>query len=468
MPTYKLLRVMGHSSSKPEINPQWFFSCSDKDALELIHKEFGPELERVQRAYAIHDYNGSTASTPSPSHILYGAEYDEINRSLVAILTLRWLHNGQYETLVGNQPERTRLTRESFNWARDFVIDKTKNPEDLYALVTAVVINDLGKDPELAHDYCKLTGEDISQENHDMVLLKAVDIRLKGINADLVPCVNRLSPKQRNNLRRGLELGSQFNFGQLAQAEDVPASLATVKAIMDSHSRSLGLHFLEQILDVAGADGHMDWSCAKRLNEPVFSAFRDVFDAVNGIISKGWSLRQGYDLVLVRRDELLRNKAGFRALDVGNDSDRALLRLLCMGRVSDLDTAQLYDETWRDLEEAIKSSLIHALNVDGSVKEPAVQVTYIPALLSQAVNAAGSASRETKQVALRSLLRYLERVMSAKSMPNGGMANGGGVTVIERNVRMVLKNIVQTDEFRKDPTILEKAEIPDITVANTA
>jgi hypothetical protein len=45
---------------------------------------------------------------------------------------------------------------------------------DLYAMVTSIVVNDLGKDPQLAIAYYNKTKEDISDLNHDIILLKAV------------------------------------------------------------------------------------------------------------------------------------------------------------------------------------------------------------------------------------------------------------------------------------------------------
>jgi hypothetical protein len=57
------------------------------------------------------------------------------------------------------------------------------------------------------------------------------------------------------------------------------------------------------------------------------------------------------------------------------------MRLLCMAGIADVEAAKLFDETWDTLDSVTKKSLIHSLNIDGSVAEPAVQPTYMPALL---------------------------------------------------------------------------------------
>ncbi|KAH8748685.1 hypothetical protein F5882DRAFT_489810 [Hyaloscypha sp. PMI_1271] len=434
------------------IHPDSFFTISNKDVLLLLGDEFSEELERLKRAYSIRDRSFTAPSTPSPSRILFGQAFDEVNRTLVSVLALRWLVNGQYETFVSNQPQPVRLTRESFDWMRDLFVHFFRDPDELYALISVVVINDLGKDEELTLDYHDLTGDDISTLNHDMILIKAVD-------AGLVHCLDRLPGDQKQDVVCGLRLGAKFNFGQLAQAENAPACLSS---LMDMRSRphAFELHFLEQLLDIAGAAGHMDWTCAKKLVEPIIQAYRNAYDAATGVIAGNLGLRDGYDLILVRRAQLLQEE-GFRELNVRDPEDRALMRLLCMAGVADVEGAKLFDETWATLEIVTKKSLVHSLNIDGSTMEPAVQPTYMPALLTQAVDVDGPRSRRTKQAYLRSALRYLVRVMTIGVKPDGH------TTVIERNVLGVLKGVVQSPEFRADATILEQATVSESTIAMT-
>ncbi|KAI1454255.1 hypothetical protein F4805DRAFT_329004 [Annulohypoxylon moriforme] len=442
-------------------NPDNLFALPDEELLSLIYDDFKDELGRLMRAYSVGGVDDIRPSSKSPSLILYNRDYDEVNRTLTGLLTLKWIWNRQYDTLVANQAEALRLSRKSFEWMHSFYKESISNasyPDELYALITSIVVNDIGKDDQLAVDYEKETGENIASQNHDMILIKAV-------RAGLVKCLNptdprcRLPQEDRDDIIRGMELGAEFNFGQLAQAENAPACLAGL-ATMRGHARSFRLRFEEQLLDIAGAAGHLDWTCAKKLTQSNFDAYRTVYDVGMGIISKGLSLRAGYDLVLKRRLNLLIEK-GFRSLDLNAEDDRALARLLCMGSVADLRTAELYNRAWTNLEDDVRKSLRKSLNIDGSVAEPAVQVTYIPALITQAVDASGPGGPEVKGRAMRSALRYLCRVMSAPGKPDGP------VSVIERNVLPVLKGVVQSPEFRKNPTILESASIPESLVAKT-
>lgn len=441
---------MSSGSRAFAIDPDSFFTISDEELLHIIRCEFPDELNRLKRAYSIRDQGVTLPPTPSPSRVLYGIDYDEINRTLVGVLALRWLHNGEYETFVGTQPNSVRLKRESFNWMHEYFAKCIRNPADLDALVMSMVVNDLGKDPQLASDYHDKTGEDISDLNHDMILLKAV-------KDGFVQCLDRLSSGYKASIIIGMELGAEFNFGQLAQSENAPACLSTL-AKLRGQERAFELRFMEQLLDISGAAGHMDWTCAKKLIEPIFQAYRNVYDVAEAVIPGTLGLRDGYDIILIRRSEMLRG-GGFRALDIRNPQDRALMRLLCMGGVADLDTAQLYDKVWETLDDSIKGSLVHSLNIDGSITEPAVQPTYMPALLTQGVNAAGPNSRYEKETKLRSILRYCARVMKVVEKPKDN------VIVIERNVLWVVQHLINSPEFLADPNILESVDVPKDEVA---
>ncbi|KAH8746557.1 hypothetical protein F5882DRAFT_371005 [Hyaloscypha sp. PMI_1271] len=434
------------------MSPDSFFAVDDEKLVRLIHDEFPDELNRLTRAYSIRDQDFTPPSTPSPSYILYGKDYDEVNRTLVSVLALRWIYNGQYETFVETQPEHLRLKRESFNWIREIFAKGITSPADFHALITSIVVNDLGKDPQLAADYHDKMGEDISDLNHDMILLKAV-------KDGLVQSLDRLTPEHKANVILGMELGSEFNFGQLAQAENAPFCLS-ILAKMAGKERAFEQRFMEQLLDIAGASGHMDWTCAKKLIEPIFEAYHNVYDVANAVISSVLGWHDGYDLILIRRTEMLHAK-GFRALDIDNPRERALMRLLCMGGVADLETAELYDTVWKDLDDSTKASLIHTLNLDGSVTEPAVQPTYMPALLAQGVDPTRPRSRFEKEASLRAILRYCSRVMRITDKPDGQ------VIVIERNALWVLQHVVLSPEFKADPSVLETTDVPKSVVAMT-
>ncbi|KAJ0300309.1 hypothetical protein Brms1b_012879 [Colletotrichum noveboracense] len=432
------------------IDKEMFFTIDDDELLRQIHGKFSPELDRLKRAYSISNRDVIHLSTPSPSQILYATQYEEVNRTLVSVLSLRWIYRDQYEVFTRTQPNPVMLARPSFNRVRDIFMKRLESSEDLYALLVYIVINDLGKDPQLASDYLCKTGEDIAAMNHDIILLKAVE-------AGLVPSVDRLPRWHKEEIICGIELGAEFNPGQLAQAENAPACLSSLLE-MRGHGREFNFHFMQQLLDIFGAAGHEDWTCAKKFIQPIAEAYQNVYEVAVGIVSGDQGVREAYDVILSRRSEMLHRK-GFSSLHVTQPEDRALMRLLCMGGVSDVERAELFWSAWEILDERTKSSLVHSLNVDGSVAEPAVQPTYFPAMLAQGLGGARVVSRDDQMRRLQSMLRYLSRVMTLTEEQHDQ------VVVIERSVLWVVKDTVQSCAFQEDPTILERTDIPRSAVA---
>jgi hypothetical protein len=448
-----------HGSLHEVIEDGAFWTLPDIDVLRVIKSEFPQELERLKRATFLRNAKAQRPGGPSVAESLYGQDYAEIDRTLVGVLALRWLHNDDYRSFIGTQgPPPIVLKPESFAWLRSLFEKGLKSAEDIYTLIIYMVTNDLGKDPNLATDYAEKVGPDISNVNHDMILYHAVE-------EGMVPALDRLSDQDREYLLLGIKLGSDFNFGQLAQAENAPASLCGLLE-MRNHDRAFEMRFMEQILDLAGAAGHEDWTCAKKMIEPIFQSYRNVYDVAHGIIGRGMPLREGYDIILIRKLELLHRAGYTRDFDVKKPEDRALMRLFCLGNTSSAESADIFYAAFTErISAEIREQLVHGLNVDGSVEEPAVQPTYIPAMLTKALGNTASDSQEEKINAVAAMLRYLARCIivepsSIENLPRG-------VTVIERDVRKITP-VLDSEEFKRDPAVLDQEGIPEDQVANMA
>lgn len=449
-----MTRSTSQSSLRETIRHGLFYSLPVPDLLQQINHAFGWELERLKNAYSMSEpgspprTNGQPwTSKQSPSELLYdGRCYDEVNRTLVGVLALRWIMNDEYDTFVCGQPDDVKLQKDSFDWLRDLFQKGLESPDDLFALVTAMIINDLGKDEKLEEDYFERTGQSVTGMNHDMVLYHAAQ-------EHMIPSLEQLVGSYREDVMLGLELGSELNTGQLAQAENVIGSLEGLVR-MRGRERAFGLKFMEQLLDVAGAAGHSDPSCAKKMIEPVFQGFRTVHGVALDIISGKSTLREGYDRVLEARGKMLEEK-GFRALSVDKPEERALLRLLTMGRTADKQQAELFYETFYSLPFLTKQDLVDGLNVDGYRDGTAILPYYMPAMLSEGLENTRNSSEEVKKHALTSLMRFLARVVGGtKSQP------GLDGVVIERNLKYAQETI-GSEEFRYDPSVLDKLDIPE-------
>ncbi|OQE21028.1 hypothetical protein PENSTE_c012G10266 [Penicillium steckii] len=421
-------------------DPNRLFALPEEDLLRLVYKEFSEDIDRLTRAYSIRE-DWNPPDCPSPSFILYQKNYDEVNRTLVGLLALRWIYLGEYETFVASQPPTLQITRQSFEWLQEIYRRNAADEDTLYVVIMSIVINDLGKDPQLAIDYKELTGDDISQVNHDSIISKACEV-------GLVKSLEKLSPSDREDVECSIHLGATLNFGQLGQGENVPVCLAGLLKLRGK-PRSFEIRFMEQLLDIAGAAGHMDWTCAKTLIEPLFQSHESVYYACRAILSGELDARGGYDLILLRRAKFLQRE-GYRLLDVKNSpNDRALIRLFCMARVTDLEKAKWFEDTWKGIEDTIREGLIRDLNIDGSSGQPAIQPTYMPAFLS----------RIHDEKALTCALNYLSRIVSAVD------DHDRSAVVIERSVLEVMKKYVETGIFDQDPQILERIDIPEAVIA---
>ena len=424
-----------------------FFDADDAKALQMIADAFVPELERLR--------NASTASEPgtgngrvqdsSPSSRLYGKEYDEVNRTLVGILALKWIWNGDYDVFTASQNKFVKLKPETFERLHKLFKGCLQERADHFNLLTSTIINDLGKDPALAEDVSNITGLPAHAINHDMVIYEAA-------KADIIPCIRRLHPKHKQELFLGLRLGSTLNGAQLAQAENVPGNLEGLLN-MRGHRHAFDLKFLELILDVAGAAGHLDACGAKMMIEPVAQAYLTTYEVALDIIEGHSSLREGYDTVLTRRAEMLVEK-GFRHLSVQDPQERALLRMLLMSRTADAKQAELFSEAFDALPVSIRTRLVSGLNVDGYQDGKAILPYYMPAMFSEALESVAHKPLPAKVEAVSSLMRFLARVLNGtRSIP------GKAGEVVECNL-MFARATIRSQEFKEDPTVLDKLKIP--------
>ncbi len=421
-----------------------FFALDDDKGLALVAKAFKPELIRLKRAPA---KSGKGPKT-SPSLLLFNGKYDEVNRTLVSVLALKWIWNNDYEAFTSSQNKSRKLTPNTFSRLHELFRDNLKQPGDLFSLLTATIINDLGKDPMLDKEVCESTDQAVAAINHDMVIYKAA-------KANLILCLHRLNPTQKEELILGLKLGSTLNGGQLAQAENVPGSLQGLLEMKgEKHEHAFHLKFFELILDVAGANGHLDASCAKMMTEAVAQAYLITYEVALDITKDGCSLREGYDKVLTRRAEML-VKEGFECLSVHKPEERALLRMLLMGRTADKEQAELFSKAFHGLTLSTRQRLVNGLNVDGYNDGMAILPYYMPAVFEAALQIEFE-STSTKIKAIGSLMRFLTRVLhDTKSIPNTE-----GI-VVELDVLFAVK-IVEGEKFKNDPKVLDREKIPRI------
>ncbi|MCJ1485266.1 hypothetical protein MMC06_005440 [Schaereria dolodes] len=433
-----------------EIQQDRLFYLTDTEALRLYGRAFAPELERLKNASST--VESSVCETlgmcgdnnSSPSQLLFGCDYAEVNRTLVGMLALKWLMLDDYETFTQYQSPIVKLRHKTFERLRAFFVEALEDPEDIYLLLIATVLNDIGKDTHLSFEVEAVAGRSIQHDNHDRIVYAAAEL-------GMLPLLEEFSGIRKSNLILGLRFGSELNAAQLAQAENVPGSLKGA-LVMRDHKPAFALKYLELILDVAGSDGHVDSRSAKQMIEPVCQAYITTQEVLHKIVEERMSLRAGYDQVLTKRGDLL-CEHGFRPLTISSTTERALLRLLTMGRTASKDQAEWFAQAFDDLPDGIRRALVFGLSVDGHNDGRAVIPYYMPALFAEALKNLSTTVVSEKVAGLASLMRFLSRVYDGtKPMP------GEVGVIVEYNLSFA-QDTIKSKAFRTDPTILDKLPV---------
>ena len=515
-----------------------FFTMTDVQSIRLFDSAFRPELKMLANASPTVESTPITAHAnvkleteerQSPSQLLFdGDSYAEVDRTLVGMLALKWLIAQNVESFTGKKLKQGESPPDYFQTLRKLFMENLRNEKDVYALLVSTVVNDLGKDPELPKQVQPILRKMgyTSEPNHDLVAyIAAKENKLELINEA------RGTP-YRGILLRGLQFGSEINIAQLAQGENVPGNLRNVKLIMaaikniQDREHQFALKFMEIVLDVAGASGHINAHNAKSMNSPVFQGFLVSRKALRKIIRKNYGARDAYDKVLLYRSKLL-YRAGFRselvqtrtkgdarlvaqylasrkktptlestgnglstddsasedsdvddmlpeaqsrdaqdslsveqttwmeALSVKVKAERALLRLLAMGRAATKEQAELFEKAFLELSHKDRDGLVEGLNVDGLDDGVAVLPYYMPAIFQETLKCIASLPLERKVTAVSSVMRFLKRIYGG-TKPNPG-AKGD---VLECSVAFA-KDTVQGDVFRENPSVLDELPIPE-------
>ncbi|KAE8381528.1 hypothetical protein BDV26DRAFT_255346 [Aspergillus bertholletiae] len=425
---------------------------SDEQAVRLLYRQFEPEFDRLKHVdYTLEQGDGDLIKGSlgrkgrTPSQFLFRHDFAEINRTVVNFLSLKWLLEDNHRAFTANQPSVVKLSETTFKDFRDLARDILKTTDDILALVVSLVLGDVGKDPHLEEDIIQQGG--LSKNlNHDEVLASAIALHMFDKPLGL------LSGEKRGEVILGVKVGAKLNIPQLTQGENVPGSLQSILMLQD-HEQAFNLKYLEIMLDVSGAGGHVDARGAIRMIEPVCQSFLSAYPVLKNIITEKLPVRDAYNMVLHNRGQLLA-KQDFHALDTNNPSERAFLRLCAMGRVADKDLAELFEKAFRGLEPRIREELIKGLNVDGCDGEDAVILYYMPAIFAEALRVTRSAPDCKKIQVLQSLMSFMERTYT-----NAERDVGHPGAIVERDVSPA-KDYIQREGFLDDPTILNQCVLP--------
>lgn len=444
------------------ITTEGLHQISDAEAVRLFGTSFQTELDHLKHANTtveagMKEAAGSLGNgKQTPSRFLFGNDFDEVNRTLVSMLALRWVLADDYSSFIAGQAGSSRqqkLTRESFRHLRQYFSQRLPDNDSIYALLVATVIDDIGKDPRLADILAKKrnngsAASDYHHANHSELVLESA-------KAGIIPALENLSsPTNRAAILQSLEIGGKLNVAQLVQGEDAPASLAILRTI--AYGPGFHMRAMVTILDVAGAGAHRDARGCIVMTESVYQAYMSTIEIMEGFINGSIpSERECYDRVLRARGETL-HKKGFDHLSTESDEERALLRLLCMGRVDTKELADCFRSAFMDIPPISRKDLVQGMSVDGLGDGVAIVPYYAPGLLAEVMRCAGKMDDDSDRriKALSAFLQFLARVFASSKRQLGTMG-----AVLERDLSFA-QDVIKSRHFVNDPSILMHVELP--------
>lgn len=442
------------------IESREFWRFTDDKAVEFCGGEFEFEMNHLKIATPSAEATGDLLDEKkTPSRHLYGVDYPEVNRTLVSVLAMRWIMNNNYDAFAGGQSDSCRLSRRSWDDLREFFTELLVTPRDIQSLLVAIVVSDVGKDAKLYLDPHLPHHDPIEPDekpNHDKNAFNCIveESSFAAADSHLVPSLWLLKGDDKVDVRLGLELATQLNVAQLAQGENVPGSLTPLRILLHDHRRAFKLKMAEIILDVAGASGHRDTTCAAQMTEPTFQTYHTTISALTSLLDGNIATEiECYDQILRERAARL-YKLGFRNLSPEVPKERVLLRLLSMGRVAEKGLANSFADALEDALNDGAEEIIPRLNASGlTSKDQAVLPYYAPALCAN-VLASAKEDKERLRGALAAFIRFLCRACDISHyVPREDHY------VYEVDLSFAVKT-VRSEEFRLDPRVLDNVRIP--------
>lgn len=285
----------------------------------------------------------------------------EFDRTILSVLLYFYVRDNKYDKFVEQQKGDNKLSRESFDEIRNFLLANfdTKEKEDL--LLYYIVINDLGKSQRMV-DILKNSG--IETIDHDMVLKYL-------LMYNMLPSLNGFSDESKTNLINVLENG--INFGQFIQGECVDYSFERLGNLSSFEKILMGM---EAMVDIGGVLGHINnQNGSVILNQSTADNFMTAFKILTSSVDSSKIF-----------GEFLSRKADKMQIS-SQDADvrKAITRICLMMRLSNKNDIQVVeDEILNNLDKY--KVLIYEFNQGGYDNKPGILLYYSPALLSNALS----------------------------------------------------------------------------------
>mmetsp|Transcript_12823 Transcript_12823/g.14719 ORF Transcript_12823/g.14719 Transcript_12823/m.14719 type:complete len:335 (-) Transcript_12823:989-1993(-) len=177
-----------------------------------------------------------------------------------------------------------------------------------------------------------------------------------------LPSVERLMPRQREMIIRGL--GTGFILGQFVQLESVPATLQLLRKLALENPRCCDLYLLHMVLDIAGARGEVSLRGSLTLDRETCERLLQAIRTLD-LLKQGVSEIEVYDRYVKDRGASLGCLCTEPRSSKMGKMQRAQIRLCGMLRIESEIGAKNVISAWNILTEGEQSILSQELNRTG-------------------------------------------------------------------------------------------------------
>lgn len=437
-------------------------AASDIDTIKGVIQYYPEMAQLAGNVQATPEGLRSEALEGSPSKQLYGTQHIEFDRTAVGILALKWVLNGNYAQFTSPQNAAVKLTQKSFDDLRNWTKNILKTPEDIDAMITYMVINDLGKINAVIDEIERKTG--MSDVDHDKVLLVALEK-----HPEISPSFQRLAKHYQEMIIKGL--AAKFNIGQFIQGENVPASLLGLKGLDQA---SLDFYLLHAVYDIAGAAGHVNPKGSVIMSEPTYQGFYLSIASIEKLV-QGADAEQVYNDYLETRGKIL-------GIDIKDAFGKAAERINLLVRSANAAQAKEVEEVLHSLPKNVLAILEKELSISGVNDGWAILLYYSPAVLANTIakltkDGVADARKKGLEIGLTTLARLFQeaRALIKKRTGNGvytlmvseiaKQAAADPTAMADMNIKIVAKGEDGEASFESNPTVNPR-QFPQIQSLN--
>ena len=395
---------------------------SDTGFLRNLLQTF-PELQRFNEPVTETPDGYQRYSEQSPSIFVFGQQAVEFDRTVIGLMALRWVLEGDWKSFTASQKGEDALSLDAFEQIKTWTRSVLASPSLIEAMITYLVLADMGKVQSVSLDIQGRLSQDFV--DHDISLRHALES--DEMSNDLFPSFSRLQVKERSRIARSL--AADFNIGQFIQGESGPASL---RGLFVLDKEALDFYLVHAFYDIAGAAGHFEPAGSVIVNERFWQSFRRALAAIE-------SLRQGASECDAYWGFLVEYAADLGLVgSSSSDRHRALARLAAIYR-GDSHIAQHLSQAFDALPQMTQDVLIYELNVSGLGKELSLVPYYGPALMNNVVRAASTDDEYLIMTALKDSLEVLARIFQKGRAACKGREGPGVVTLFVLELAQIAK-----------------------------